>query len=467
MLDRVRIGYRGTDYEIGRGRDYYGIWKAGASGTQPLEWWPGTSEGWSAAWTRFTALETPETITPLGRSAAGPAGSSGRLASPVNAAISAGLLVLGVILGVVGLFPGYLGGSSLAQVTPDLVPHALYLAGWTAGAVLILLGGSRLRLGALLATGMSVVTFGLFFADAGTAIAGSTSGTGLVLSLLGWLACAAGSVLALRLQPAAARTAAAGPSTGAAGGGRRWAALGRPRGAAFGPAVLLILAGIGAAVAFAPSWDSFTLRSAAGQTQSLTAGNAFANPGWVIVGDVAVMVGLAAVVIAAALWRPARQGALLLAGAIIPMAAQAISALVQVSEPANPAQFGISPSEVTQLGLTISSGLTPAFWIYCAFVMTLVVSCAWMLFTPHEAAGLAASGFGGPAPDPAQGAAAHPGDAEWHVARADEFDTTGVRRESTDNRGSDSDDDGELGTDDEFDSYEELDSDDPSASPVR
>ena len=464
MLDRVRIGYRGAEYEIGRGSDYYGIWKAGASGKQPLEWWPGTSEGWSAAWTRFTGLEAPGTIAPVGRSAGsrvlgrGADPGNGQLPGSVSGtgrAVSAGLLALGVIMGVVGLFPDYLGGSSLAQVPPNLIPHVLYLAGWTASAVLILLGGTRLRMGALLATGMSVVTFGLFFADAGTAIAGSTSGVGLVLSLLGWLACAAGSVLALRLQPA--------------GAGGRWVTLGRPRGPAFGPAVLLILAGLGAAVAFAPSWDSFTLRSAAGQTQSLTAGNAFANPGWVIAGDVAVMVALAAVVIAAALWRPVRHGAVLLAGAIIPMAAQAISALVQVSEPANPAQFGISSSEVTQLGLTISSGFTPVFWIYGAFVVVLAVSCAWMLFTPHEPAGLAARGFGGPvpdAPDHDAGAAARPGDgasaAEWHVARADEFDMTGARPESDD--GSPDDDDDEVGTDDQFDSYEELDSDDRSES---
>ena len=462
MLDRVRIGYRGAEYEIGRGSDYYGIWKAGASRTQPLEWWPGTSEGWSAAWTRFTGLEAADAIAPVSRNTArrvvsgGAGAGDGRVPGPVTGtgrAVSAGLLALGVIMGLVGLFPDYVGGSSLARLAPDLIPHVLYLAGWTAGAVLIALGGTRLRIGALLATGISVVTFGLFFADVGTVIAGGAAGAGLVLGLLGWLACAAGSVLALRLQPAAA--------------GGRWATLSRPRGQAFGPAVLLILAGLGAAVAFAPSWDSFTLRSAAGQTQSLTAGNAFANPGVVIAGDVVLMAALAAVVIAAALWRPVRHGAALLAGAIIPMAAQAISALVQVGEPASPAQFGISSSEVSQLGLTISSGLTPVFWIYCAFVVVLMVSCAWMLFTPHDAA---ASGLGGLAPDhPGAGAAAHPGDgtsaAQWHVARADEFDVTGVRPESDDGH-PDDDDDGEFGTDDEFDSYEELDSDDRSGSPV-
>ena len=103
-----------------------------------------------------------------------------------------------------------------------------------------------------------------------------------------------------------------------------------------------------------------------------------------IAGNVIVMVALAAVVIVAALWRPVRHGAVLLAGAIIPMAAQAISALVQVGEPTSPAQFGFTPAQASQLGLTISAGLTPAFWIYCVFVVVLVVSCAWMLFTPYE-----------------------------------------------------------------------------------
>jgi hypothetical protein len=284
--------------------------------------------------------------------------------------------------------------------------------------VLIALGGTRLRIGALLAAGLSIVTFGLFLADAGTPIAGGAhlAGAGLVLSLLGWLACAAGSAVALRSRPA--RSARAVDGTDAAG---RWIPLGRPRGAALGPAVLLILAGLGAAAAFAPAWDSFTLRAATGQTQTLTAGNAFADPGPVIAGNVAVMVALAAVVIAAALWRPARHGAVLLAGAVIPMAAQAISALVQVGEPVSPTQFGFTPAQVSQFGLTVSAGLTPAFWIYCVLVVALIVSFAWMLFTPQEADGLAGTGTGtgtGNGPD-----TEFP---TWHVARADAYDLTGA-----------------------------------------
>jgi hypothetical protein len=117
--------------------------------------------------------------------------------------------------------------------------------------------------------------------------------------------------------------------------------------------------------------------------QTLTAGNAFSNPALVITGDVVVMIAFAAVVIVAALWRPARHGAVLLAGATIAMAAQAISALVQVGEPHVSAQFGVPPATARQLGLTISAGLTPAFWIYFGFLIVLIVSCTWMLFTPQ------------------------------------------------------------------------------------
>ena len=457
MFDKVTVTYRGEKYEIGRGRNFYGIWTAGASRSQPLEWWPETSQGWSAAWTRFTGIEAPGTIVPVGRrtpavpsqssaqvfqspaplagstlagstvpigeSAAqasgstavgglppGPAGQGtalldertapvgaggavpgpggapfdqggapfgARTAPPVNVrtgAIGAALLLAaGVILGIAGLFPTYLAGASLASQAAEVVPHAIYLAVWTASAVLIVLGGVRLRLGALLGAGMSLVTFGLFFADAGTVISGGThlGGWGLWLSLVGWLACATGSVLAVVFSPA------------------RPASLGRPRGAEFGPVVMLVLAGLGVAAAFAPAWDSYILRTAAGQSESLTAGNAFSNPGPVIAGDIAVMVALAAVVILAALWRPVRYGAVLLAGAAIAMAAQAISALVQAGGATSPIQFGITPAQATQIGLTIDAGLTPAFWIYCGFLVALVVSCAWMLFTPRQVPGLA------------------------------------------------------------------------------
>ena len=447
MFDRVTITYRGATYEIGRGPGFYGVWTVGGPRSRPLERWPETPEGWTAAWNRFAGIEAPGTIVPVGRDAppvapaalreredTGPFGASTAPVAetaetgPVPAGavpytpygqytprvapvlggksvrlLAAALLGAGVILGIAGLFPGYIGSASLAQQADQVTAHAIYLAVWTVSAVLILLGGARLRPGALLGLGLSAVTFGLFVADVGTAIAapGNTGGgAGLVLSVLGWCACAAGSVVAFLARPAGAPASAA-----------QRVALARPRGAALGPAVLVVLAGLGVAAAFAPAWDSFTLRTAAGQVQTLTAGNAFSNPGLVIAGDLIAMIAFAAVVVVAVFWRPVRHGAVLLAGATAAMAAQAISALVQVSGTPTPAQFGISSAQASQLGLTISAGLTPAFWIYIGFLVALIVSCTWMLFTPQSGPVASGESYGpqpddyAPGPEPADGTA--------------------------------------------------------------
>jgi hypothetical protein len=106
----------------------------------------------------------------------------------------------------------------------------------------------------------------------------------------------------------------------------------------------------------------------------------------VIAGDLAAMIALVAVVVVAALWRPTVAGAAFLAGAIIAMAAQAISAVVQLGEHVAPSQFGISAAEAARAGLTITSGVTPAFWIFCAFVVALIAMCVGMLIPQGQPA---------------------------------------------------------------------------------
>ena len=358
MHENVVVSHRGARFEIGRGPSFYGIWPAGVATVQPIEWWPETVDGWHAAWSRFTEVEAQRTIRPVGAVS----GGAGEARRP-RAIIASVLLAAGVVIGIAGLFPGYFGATSLAGHADQIVPHLLYLAAWAASAVLILLGGQLQRAAALLAAGTSIITLGLFVADTGTAIAGGgNAGSGLVLSLISWAACAAGSIAAIRL----------------AGVG----APGRPTTRTALNLALAAVAGLGAAIAFAPSWDRFTLRTTGGASQSITAGNVFANPGLVIVGDVAVMVALVVIVIAAGMWQPMRNGAALLAGAIVPMAAQAISALIQITHGASPQQFGISPGQAAAAGLTISSGLTAAFWIYCAFVAALILTWGLMLSTP-------------------------------------------------------------------------------------
>jgi ABC-type transport system involved in multi-copper enzyme maturation permease subunit len=418
--EKVTISHRGARYEIGRGKRFFGIWAIGAPESDPVDRWPENRDGWEQAWTRFVALETPGTIRAvepshgrltlprprlklpgLKRRPTVPPGTGG--SGSAVAVAGAGLLGFGVLLGLIGLFPGYIGSQSLASQADQLVPHVLYLAAWAASAVLIAVGGTRARIGALLATGVSAVTFGLFFADLGQVISGGASllGAGLVLSLLGWLACAAGSALAL-----------VGMGVGRGAGSDRLGGPGRPRGADAGPLALLGLAAVGTAVSFVPSWDSFTLtQTATGATQTITAGYAFANPWPVIFGDVAVMVAIVAVAVLAALWRPPRHGGILLAGAIVPLVGQAISALVQVSEPATPAMFGISQAQASAAGLTITSGLTPAFWVYCVFVISLLISSAWLLTTPKYPAMPVAAQPPQPGPDQAsQSASGETGD---------------------------------------------------------
>lgn len=414
--DKVSISHRGAKYEIGRGRRFYGIWVAGAPESDPLDRWPETREGWEQAWGRFVVIEKPETIAPVQSPRTGlklprmtvPAALRPRGRGPAWIAAGAGLLGLGVLLGLIGLFPSYIGTHSLASQAAQLVPHLLYLLTWTVSAVLVA-GGLRARsggarIGALLGVGLSAVTFGLFFADLGQVIAYGGLGAGLILSLLGWLACAAGSVVAL-IAPS--RAVAAMPGSAGPGDLPGRSGPSRPRATDAGPVALLLLAAIGTVAAFVPSWDTYTLTQAStGASQTVTAGNAFASPAPVIAGNVAVIVAVIWVAALAAVWRPARHGAALLAGAIVPLAAQAISALIQAGEPATPAMFGISQSQAQAAGLTITSGLTPIFWVYCVFVISLLVSCAWMLTAPQYHAMPAAPRHPGPGHvPPAQSAA--------------------------------------------------------------
>jgi hypothetical protein len=394
--DNVVISHRGAAYEIGRGRGFYGIWPAGAPRSQPAEWWPATPAGWSGAWSRFTRLEAPAAIVPV------TAAPLLKISASTRAIIAAVLLAVGVVFGAGALFPGYIGHPSLASQAGELVPHLIYLAAWLASTVLILLGGTRLRIGALLAAGTSAVTFGLFFADLGTAISGSNLlGAGLVLGLIGWLSCAAGAATALWIRPA-----------GAAGADHRY----QLHPVRWLPAV--VVAGLGVAATFGPAWDSFTIHTASGQSQTLTEGNAFAMPGAVIAGNVMVMIALVAVLVVAALLRPVRQGGILIIGAIIPMVAQAISAIIQLLEPATPAQFGISPAQAALAGITVSSGATVAFWIYCVFAAAALAMGVRMILPSRPAvaaqapapwlpgagtapAGAPAFGLPGPVADPA------------------------------------------------------------------
>jgi hypothetical protein len=404
--EKAIISHRGEKYEIGRGKRFYGIWAIGAPYEAPIDRWPENHDGWQQAWARFAAIEVPGTITAVTRERKGlrtvlqrrgqaaDSGTVGQAAVPRpghGAALLAGegLLVLGVVLGLAGLFPSYEGGKSLLSQWDQVVPHLCYVIGWMVTAALVALSVARpsnaARLGALFGLGLSAVTFGLFVADLGEVVSAHVAlGSGLVVSLLGWAACTAGSALALK---------ASGPRAdepgqqGSPAQGRQAHPSGpaRPSRRHAGPLALLVLAAIGTAAAFAPSWDRYTLVvTTTGTSQTVTAGNAFDNPALVIAGNVAVMLAIVAVAVLAALWRPARQGGWLLAGAIVPLAAEVPSAMIQVGQQATPGMFGISSSQAAAAGLTISAGLTGIFWVFLVFVISLIVSCAWLFTEPEH-----------------------------------------------------------------------------------
>jgi len=394
--DKAIISHRGEKYEIGRGKRFYGIWAVGAPYDAPVDRWPENHDGWRQAWARFVAIEAPGTIAAVTRQRASlrarlrrrghvagtggtaMAGAGDRAGRGGVLLAGEGLLVLGVVLGLAGLFPGYIGGQSLLSQWAQVVPHLCYVIGWMVTAALVALSvarpGNAARLGALFGLGLSAVTLGLFTVDVGEVVSGQAAlGSGLVVSLLGWAACTAGAALAFT------STGKRAPGGGPAGG------PGRPGRGQAGPLALLVLAAIGTAAAFAPSWDSYTLvATTTGTAQTITAGNAFDNPAMVIAGNVLVMLAVVLVAALAALWRPARQGALLLAGAIVPLAAQVPAAMIQAGQQAAPAMFGISPSQAAAAGLTISSGLTGIFWVFLVFVISLIVSCAWLFAEPDH-----------------------------------------------------------------------------------
>ncbi|HVT67903.1 MAG TPA: hypothetical protein VHF26_09155 [Trebonia sp.] len=550
MPEKAVISHRGEKYEIGRGKRFYGIWVVGAPYDAPVDRWPENPDGWRQAWGRFASMEVPGTITavPSGRrnlrlgigrrragqpdsapesgaaesgaaeggaaegsapaGGAGPgtaglidktglmekAGASARPGRGTALLAGEGLLVLGVVLGLVGLFPAYQGRQSLLSQWDQVIPHLCYVIGWALTAAMIALSVARqsstaqqhggARRGALFGLGLSAVTFGLFLADLGQATSGGAAvGLGLVLSLLGWLACTAGSALALGTAgqegagaagngPAGQRTSAYGtpaygmpaygtpaygtpaygmPAYGTPGYGTGRPAFGRParpgRGHA-GPLALLVLAAIGTAAAFAPAWDRFVLTSSVqGTSQTVTAGNAFDGPGLAIAGNVAVMVAVVAVAALAALWRPPRQGGLLLAGAILPLVTQAISAIIQAGQPASPATFGISDAQASAVGLTITSGLTGIFWVYFVFVISLLVSCAWLFTEPGHPAmpGFPGSPWLAPGGEPATRDAAgapvsedtHSGGTEAPHTDDGGTDDTGADHTGADHTGSD------------------------------
>jgi serine/threonine protein kinase len=277
-------------------------------------------------------------------------------------ALATALLGLGVILGLAGLFPRYWADLTLVSQPRDLIRPLFYIVVWAAATIGVLRGGTVARSAALLGTGLGAVVFGFFLTDLGYVISGQIKpGPGFVLSALGWVACMAGSVCALtvRVTPPG----------------------GSPQAAVTPLGLVAVLAAIGTAITFLPSWTTVTWVQH-GISHTTAVKSNFAVGGTVAAGTVAVIVALVAIAIVAALRRPVRDGAVMLAGAVVPMIAEAISNLALDSERARREASGI-----------VRVGETHDFWICCLLLIALVASCAGMLVTLTKANGDAHGGI--------------------------------------------------------------------------
>jgi hypothetical protein len=282
---------------------------------------------------------------------------SGVLAQLVAVVLLAG----GVGVGTVSFLPAYLGGASLAD-QPDLaMAHGVILGGFALAALAAVALGQTSKAPGLpgaLGLGVAAADLGLIVTDIGQAVSGSRAGSGLVLAVVEWALCAAGSVVALHptlLQRKADER------------------LSRSRSELFG-GIALVAAGLGAAWFFAPAWDHYVVDlTAIGRVTSFNAGNAFAEPGPMIAGNVLVMVAVAAVAGVAGFLRQARLAGALLAGTLVVLVGEIASALVQWRIPLSPSQLGLTPSRASALGLRVDAGFTAAFYLFCLFVALLAV----------------------------------------------------------------------------------------------
>ncbi len=292
--------------------------------------------------TQLSATSAPSTSGPAtaGVTAPVPAAGGGRIR------LAIALLAVGIACGIGSLFPEYNGFGSLASATDSLVEYSGFLAIWVASLVLILSVRSPHGIGALLGLGTAAATLGVFLIDLSIAVTGSQAriGPGLVLALVGWICCTAGAAVAIGHRPAG------------------WPRL--PRGHILAPAAGLVIAALGAALTYGPLSFSYTWTDASGRPGSLISGDLYPlSLSLPEAANLFLMVIFVAAVVAAVLWVPARLGAAVAAGAIIPMALQAAFALVAIAEFVPPSADG---------------GVTSAFKAYCAFIVLGAISCGWL-----------------------------------------------------------------------------------------
>jgi hypothetical protein len=125
--------------------------------------------------------------------------------------------------------------------------------------------------------------------------------------------------------------------------------------------VVLGVLGLVTAAFFLPAWDHYVgVASATGRTFSFNLGNAFSGPWEVVLGNVLVAAALVAMPIVASLLRDRGAAAAMVGGGLIVLAAQFVSAVVQVDEPVT---LTAIPARYLELGSQFGIKLTAWFTI--------------------------------------------------------------------------------------------------------
>jgi hypothetical protein len=136
--------------------------------------------------------------------------------------------------------------------------------------------------------------------------------------------------------------------------------------------VLTVVAALVAVVAYLPSWDRISaVAPAIKWSTSALLGNAFDQPGGVMAGQLEAAAAIALVPILSAFWADLDVAAWAMAGALLALGSQLVSALVQADQGLSPALFGFTSNEARTYGLRSSFSLTGWWTIDVAAAVAL------------------------------------------------------------------------------------------------
>ena len=253
-------------------------------------------------------------------------------------ALGGALLLICLGLHIGAMFPPYPGlpASPVVSSSWEIAVYVCLEIGWALAALLVL-SRTSVRGGAALGAGLGAVELGLLAVDIANGFQvsnGSEAGAWLALAGLGFGA--AGVLVTASTVPMGAPQA--------------------PRGRS---ALLMLLATFAVVLAYLPSWDKWTaVAPSLKVSNSVTEGNAFAQPAVVMAAVLVTVIGFSFVAVLGSVWYPVTVGVWATAGAVIAIASQLISAVFQLSEAVPSTAFGVSATQARSVGLKISTSLT-------------------------------------------------------------------------------------------------------------